>query len=76
MLPAAATLRPGQPKTKGQERLSPHRGKLSPRDSTRGPTHQVGGCSSSGHPDRISPHFPFPGLKSWDPKAIFTPREV
>lgn len=42
ILPAAATLRPGQPKSKGQETLSPHRGKPSPRGSNRGPAHQGG----------------------------------
>lgn len=48
MLPAAASLCPGQPEAGGDGQSSPHKGKLSPQGSTQGPDPQGGGCPSSG----------------------------
>lgn len=51
--------------------VSPDQGAVPGAQPTR-----VGAAPAQNHLDRISPHFPFPAPKPWDPEAIFTPREV
>lgn len=74
MLPAAATLHPGQLETGGEERLSPHGGKLGPQGSTQGPNPPGWGLPHSRSPQQDQSSLPISCPQILKPSSHLYPK--